>query len=118
MDNLPGLHDLLHSSTQFLHGDEVTDDVAAEIESMQAAAEFDDELERDPSYLQHQRASHPSLFESSPTKRQKVVYADLEKHIEKASEHVVVPGTLNEYRKYVHFTLLKSPPRSQPSTSS
>lgn len=101
MEKLYGLQNVLNTSAGDLHVDEVTDDVDAEIESMQAAADFDEALEKDPAYLRP-----PS--ETLSVKKQKVEYSDLEKHIEKASENVVVPGTLHEYRKYVYYSLSAS----------
>ncbi len=94
-DTLKGLKGLkgIAKSREVVGWMEIEDDVGAEVESMEAADEIDNELEVDPTYLRS----------PSPTSRKKAkTVADvrnLEKVIEKASEHVIVPGTANEYRK-------------------
>ncbi len=76
---------------------EVAEDVAGEIESMQAADDIDDEIIADPAYLPE--TDDPN--DGPEAKRLKSSFENLEKHIEKASENVIVVGTANEYRKYV-----------------
>ncbi len=70
---------------------EVAEDYEAEVEAMENAVDVEEEVEADPEYL----------MASDSHKKRKVIQADLERHVEKASEHVVVPGTLRGYIKYV-----------------
>ncbi|RDX46842.1 hypothetical protein OH76DRAFT_1419903 [Lentinus brumalis] len=113
MDKLVGLTQRLQEldtehEDEELHRAEVADDFECEIESMEAADDIEDELQKDASYIHTSEPSSASSSDPGPaaTKKQKLVLADLAKNIEKASEHVIVPGTLNEYRNlWKTFTL-------------
>ena len=73
---------------------EVLDDMQGEVESMEATAAVEDQLEKNSKYL-----SSPPKSNKKP----KLDQAKLEKNIEEASQHVIVSSTITEYRKYVRI---------------
>ncbi|OBZ68532.1 hypothetical protein A0H81_11679 [Grifola frondosa] len=68
-----------------------------EIDTMLMAADFDNQQIIDKYYM---------WPPSEPKKKEKIDLSELEKHLKKASEHVVVEDTLNEYQWYDSAPLL------------
>ncbi|CDO74434.1 hypothetical protein BN946_scf184831.g1 [Trametes cinnabarina] len=70
--------------------EDVADEQADEIEAMEATADLEDCQAQNPDYIR---------LPPEPRKKAKLTEPDLEKRVEKASEYVIVPGTLHEYQQ-------------------
>lgn len=72
--------------------DEVDLDREEEVEAIFASTALEEELEKNPMYL-----AIPEC--DMPDKRRKLNEQDLQHTIDKASENVIVPSTLQDYRR-------------------
>ncbi len=79
--------------------EDLAEEQADEIESMESAADLEDQQEKNPNYIR---------LPTTSNKKQKLSEADMERIVAKASENVIVPGTLNEYRQYVQALLFQT----------